>query len=276
MLLAHDVTIHRHETDGEEPVVLEAPAFRRGDWQLPGAPSTATRPEQAAEQLAELAAGAEPGTRLGTKDELRAQCGVSVGTFNEALRLVQARGLVTVRAGRVGGLFASRQSPLVRLGNSVLAIDDDATSVADAVRIRDALEPLLVEDAVRHRSAGDVEALRRGLERMRAAADAVDGNEFLRANWALHARMASISPSVMLRSFYLSLLEMIESHTLSVRSVDEAPLPEYLDKRYQLHADLVSAIDGQDAVRALGLSRVHNATTAAATTKLAAAPPPAG
>jgi DNA-binding GntR family transcriptional regulator len=173
----------------------------------------------------------------------------------------------------VGGLFASRQSPLVRLGNSVLAIDDDATSVADAVRIRDALEPLLVEDAVRHRSASDVEALRQGLGRMRAAADAVDGNEFLRANWALHARMAAISPSVMLRSFYLSLLEMIESHTLSVQSVDEAPLPEYLDKRYQLHADLVSAIDGQDARRALDLIRVHNATTAAATAKLASAPP---
>lgn len=240
-------------------MVLEAPAFRRGDWQLPGAPSTATRPEQAAEQLAELAAGAEPGTRLGTKDELRALCGVSVGTFNEALRLVQARGLVTVGRGRVGGLFASRQSPLVRLGNSVLAIDDDATAVADAVRIRDALEPLLVEDAVRHRSAADIEDMRRGLERMRAAADALDGDEFLHANWALHARIAQVSPSVMLRSFYLGLLEMIESHTLSVQSVDEAPLPEYLDNRYRLHADLVSAIDEQDARRALDIVRVHNA-----------------
>jgi DNA-binding FadR family transcriptional regulator len=245
-------------------VALEVPAFRRGDRQPPGAPSTATRPEQAAEQLAGLAAGAEPGTRLGTKDELRALCGVSVGTFNEALRLVQARGLVTVRAGRVGGLFASRQSPLVRLGNSVLAIDSDAMSVADAVRIRDALEPLLVEDAVRHRSAGDVGALRQALERMRACADALDGYEFLRANWALHARMAEVSPSVMLRSFYLSLLEMIESHTLSVHSVDEAALPEYLDKRYRLHADLVSAIDEQDARRALELIRVHNAITAEA------------
>jgi DNA-binding FadR family transcriptional regulator len=254
-------------------VVREAPAFRRGDRELPGAPSTATRPEQAAERLAKLAADAEPGTRLGTKDELRARCGVSVGTFNEALRLVQARGLVTVRAGRVGGLFASRQSPLVRLGNSVLAIDDDATSVADAIRIRDALEPLLVEDAVRHRSARDVEAMRRGLERMRAAADAVDENAFLRANWALHARMAEVSPSMMLRSFYLSLLEMIESRTLSMQSVDEAPLPQYLDNRDRLHADLVAAIEEQDPRRALDLIRVHNATTAAATATLASAPP---
>jgi len=244
-------------------MVLEAPAFRRADWQVPGAPS-ATRPERAAEQLAELASAAEPGSRLGTKEELRAVCGVSVGTFNEALRLVQARGLVTVRAGRVGGLFASRQSPLVRLGNSVLAIDDDGMSVADAVRIRDALDPLLVEDAVRHRSAADLEAMRELLQRMRAAADApADGIEFIHANWALHARVARISPSVMLRSFYLSLLEMIESHTLSVQSVDEHPLPEYLENRYRLHADLVSAIAAQDGPRALGLIHQHNNTATA-------------
>jgi DNA-binding FadR family transcriptional regulator len=243
-------------------VVLEAPAFRRSDWQLPG---STTRPEQAAEQIAGLAAAAEPGTRLGTKEELRALCGVSVGTFNEALRLVQARGLVTVRAGRVGGLFASRQSPLVRLGNSVLAIDDDATSVADAVRIRDALDPLLVEDAVRHRSAGDLAELRQGLRRMRDAADALDGIEFLRANWALHARLAQVSPNVMLRSFYLSLLEMIESHTLAVRSVDERPLPEYLQGRYRLHADLLAAVQEQDGPRALSLIRAHSAVTLADT-----------
>jgi DNA-binding FadR family transcriptional regulator len=241
-------------------MVLEAPAFRRADWQLPGAPSPATRPEQAAEQLAEIAAAAEPGSRLGTKEELRGVCGVSVGTFNEALRLVQARGLVTVRAGRVGGLFASRQSPLVRLGNSMLAIDDDALSVADAVRIRDALEPLVVEDAVRHRSAADLDALREGLQRMRSAADTLDGIEFLRANWALHVLVAQVSPSVMLRSFYLSLLETIESHTLSVQTADSRPLPEYLQDRYRLHADLVSAIAEQDRPRALGLIRVHNAT----------------
>ena len=243
-------------------MVLEAPAYRRADWPgaTPSAGQPATRPEQAAEQLAALSAAAEPGSRLGTKDELRVRCGVSVGTFNEALRLVQARGLVTVRAGRVGGLFASRQSPLVRLGNSVLALDDEAMSVADAVRIRDALDPLLVQDAARHRSARDLEELVQGLRRMQDAAGALDGTEFLRANWALHDRMARISPSVMLRSVYRSLLEMIESHTLAVQSVDDdQPLPDYLQERYQLHADLVAAIDAQDEARALELLKEHNA-----------------
>jgi len=253
-------------------MVLEAAAFRRAGWQQPGAQSSATRPEQAAEQLAGIASAAEPGSRLGTKEELRAVCGVSVGTFNEALRLVQARGLVTVRVGRAGGLFASRQSPLVRLGNSVLAIDGDALSVADAVRIRDVLDPLVVQDAVRHRSAGDLDALRRGLQRMRAAAYALDENEFLRANWALHAITARVSPSVMLRSFYLGLLEMIESHTLSVQSVDGHPLPEYLEGRYRLHADLVSAIAEQDEPRALGLIRTHNTISAGSDQPLPSSP----
>ncbi len=241
----------------EEAFVLEeAPASRRGDGQ-PGAP---TRPEQAAEQIAALAATAEPGTRLGTKDQLRAYCGVSVGTFNEALRLVQARGVVTVRPGRVGGLFAGRQSPLVRLGNSVLALDDDAASVADAVRIRNALDPLLVEDALRHASRANVAAMEQELDRMRKAAGGLDGIEFIHANWALHARIAEASPNLILRSFYLSLLEIIEAHTLSVQPVDEQPLPEYIDNRYQLHAALVTAIADRDHARAAELINAHNTT----------------
>jgi len=238
-------------------VLEEVPARRRGD----GQPRTATRPERAAEQVAALAAAAEPGARLGTKGQLRAYCGVSVGTFNEALRLVQARGVVTVRPGRAGGLFASRQSPLVRLGNSMLALDDDAASVADAVRIRNALDPLLVEDALRHASRANVAAMEQELDRMRKAAGGLDGLEFIHANWALHARIAETSPNVMLRSFYLSLLEIIEAHTLSVQAVDEQPLPEYIDNRYQLHAELVAAIADRDDARAAELIDAHNTTT---------------
>src|SRR3546814_2652311 len=52
--------------------------------------STPSRAEAAAEQIAELARSAAPGTRLGSREELRALCGVSVGTLHEALRLLQS------------------------------------------------------------------------------------------------------------------------------------------------------------------------------------------
>jgi DNA-binding FadR family transcriptional regulator len=64
----------------------------------------------------------------------------------------------------------------------------------------------------------------------------------------------------MLRSFYLSLLEIIESHTLSVQPVGEQPLPEYIESRYDLHAALVEAIAEREEARALELIGQHNTT----------------
>lgn len=240
-------------------MTTEPPALRRAPWPRQRIDRGHTRPEQAATVLAEMAAAAEPGERLGTKDELRSACGVSVGTFNEALRIAQARGLVTVRSGPGGGLFASQQSAMVRLGNSMLALDDEAASVEEAVRLRNVLDPLLVEDALAHVSAHGVLELRAALEQMKLAAEKGDDTAFVRANWVLHARIAEISPSAMLRSIYLNLLEIIESHLLAVQPYADEPLREYIQDRYELHAALVDAIADHDP-RALALIREHNTT----------------
>ncbi|WP_245974034.1 FadR/GntR family transcriptional regulator [Thermomonospora umbrina] len=236
----------------------EVPGARHeGRWR-PG--DVRSRAETAAGRIAELAAGAEPGTRLGTKQELRALCGVSVSTFNEALRLLQARRLVAVRPGPGGGLFVAEQSPMVRLGNSVLALDAERTSVADAVRIRDALDPLLVEDALAHASPADIAVLRKRLTPMAEAAEAGDAVAFVRANWRLHAAIAELSPNRMLRSLYGMLLDVIEGHTRSVLPGDR-PLPEYVRERHRLHADLVDALERRDRAEAMRLIRAHTTTS---------------
>ena len=175
--------------------------------------------------------------------------------------MVQARGLITVRSGPGGGVFASRQSPMVRLGNSMLSLSDDAASVAEAVRLRNALDPLLIEDAIEHASAHDVAALRAKLDQMKVAAAAADNTTLIRTSWDLHARIAEISPSAILRSLYLNLLEIIDSQLLAVQPVDEQPLPDYIESRYQLHADLVDAIADHDP-QALQIMQEHNASAA--------------
>jgi DNA-binding FadR family transcriptional regulator len=253
-------------------MIVDPPALRRADWDR-RPPRGQTRPEHAAELLATMAMSAKPGERLGTKDELRASCGVSVGTFNEALRMVQARELVTVRSGPGGGLFAREQSPLVRFGNALLSLDDDAASVADAFRLRHALDPLLVQDALEYASAHDIAGLRAELDQMKLAAANSDSTAFIRANWELHIRLAQISPSAMLRSIYLNLLEITDSHLLAAEPVQDAPLADYIRNRYELHVALVDAIASHDP-RALELIQEHNVTgpwigDAAATTSLA-------
>src|SRR6202012_6001091 len=99
----------------------DEPAWRRGDWERATAGradggTRQTRTELAAARLGAIAAAAVPGDRLGSKDELRGQCGVSVGTFNEAIRLLQARKLVTGRPGAGGGACAGAARPLGRRG----------------------------------------------------------------------------------------------------------------------------------------------------------------
>jgi DNA-binding FadR family transcriptional regulator len=230
-------------------------ALRRSEWQrLPGR----SLAEQAADRVADLAADMAPGTRLGTKDELRQRCGVSVGTFNEALRLLQTREVVTVRSGPGGGLFAAGRIRTVRLGNSLLALDAGQATVADAIRIRNVLDPLLIDDALWHASPADLAVLRRQLEPMAAALSRQDEVGFVRANWQLHAQIAAISPNQMLRSLYGALLEIIESHTLSVLPAEGTPLPGYLRERYQLHVRLVAALERRDGAEAGRLIAEHN------------------
>src|SRR2546428_13996659 len=87
--------------------------------------ATVTRAERAAQRIAERARGATPGARLGTKTELREWCGVSVGTVNEALRLLQSRGVVAVRPGPRGGVFGGRNTPVGRPGQFGLGLARD-------------------------------------------------------------------------------------------------------------------------------------------------------
>ena len=193
-----------------------------------------------------------------SETELREWCGVSVGTFNEALRLLQSRGVVAVRPGPRGGLFVAEQSPMVRLGNSVLALDADAASVADAVRIRDALDPLVTMDALAHSSPAAISKYREQVTAMQDATAALDAVGFLHANWRLHALIAEVNPSPMLRSIYTTLLDIVEGHTLAVRAVEEHPLAEVMQERCQLHADLVEAIAARDADEVARLAAAHS------------------
>ncbi|WP_052239221.1 FadR/GntR family transcriptional regulator [Kocuria rhizophila] len=217
-----------------------------------------SRAEQAALIIGRWAEQQEPGARLGTKKELQERVGVSKGTFNEAVRLLESRGLVSTRTGPGGGLFTVAPAPLARLGHALLALDDAAADVGHAVRIRNALDPLLIEDVVAHSSAADIARMRRSVAEMAAAMDAEDDLAFVRANWDLHAVIAAVTPNQPLRSIYLSLMDLIRTHTVAVEPDTDQPLRDYVHSRYQLHVDLVDALDRRDKAAAMRLAAEHS------------------
>jgi DNA-binding FadR family transcriptional regulator len=149
-----------------------------------------------------------PGERLGTKEELRARFGVALATVNEAIRLLEMRGMLTARPGPGGGIFVAQASARVRLNQFVLGYRWGEAAVADHHTVRNALEPLVCREAARYRRDADIRVLRNMLDAMEKLLD--DPMTYIRRTLDLHRRIAKICRNVPLRSIYLTMLDFLE------------------------------------------------------------------
>ncbi|MFF0725393.1 FadR/GntR family transcriptional regulator [Streptomyces sp. NPDC004134] len=177
------------------------------------------------------------GHKLGTKESLRREYDVAAATFSEAVRLLVSRGTVSVRPGVKGGIFVASPPALVRLGRKMLELSGDSVSVSDCLVVRDNLEPLVAQEAMRHRTDADLAELRRLAEEM--AVEGLSAADYLAANWALHRRIAEITPNQILRHTYVSLLEFVASRLRGVTADEPSRInPE----GPAVHRELVEAI----------------------------------
>lgn len=222
----------------------------------PGAPTLAGRTSrsetvgQAVEQLIRDRQ-LQPGERLGTKEELRGEFKVAVATFNEALRMLESRGVVDLRPGPGGGVFVAHPPALVRLGHKMLALDSDSASVASGLAVRNALEPLVASEALAHHTPADIAELRALAAQMARTADPAD---YLRVNWTLHRRMVRISPNELLVEIYQGLLDLAEEH---LRGVQQADPGMSASDGAAVHTALVEALAAGDRAALAAAVRDH-------------------
>lgn len=214
------------------------------------APATRAQSLAATIERTIAARGLSAGDPLGTIESWRASSGFARASVSEALRLLVDRGVVEIRPGRGGGVFVARTGPVVRLRHTLISVHGEATTLADAIAIRESLEPLLVLDAARSRTAAEVRRLRAQLRRLEQALD--DHDAFVRAVWALHELIASITPNEMLRAMYLAMMQVIGEHADRAVSDDEQPdrAEGYRAHRLAVHRELVDAIEAGDLERA--------------------------
>jgi GntR family transcriptional regulator, transcriptional repressor for pyruvate dehydrogenase complex len=169
-----------------------------------------SRAEAIARELeGEIAGGTyQPGERLGTKRDLRERFGVAVATVNEAVRLLEIRGLIQARPGPGGGVFVTDASARSALNQLILGFKWQAASLGDCVEVLDALEPLVYREAARYRTEADLRALEEMLGRMERS---TDDTAYLRQTCALRRRIAKISHNAPLHSLYLTLIDFLEN-----------------------------------------------------------------
>ena len=165
-----------------------------------------------------------PGSRLGTKAEIRAHYEFAGGTVNEAVILLETRGMVEARPGPGGGLFVAAPAPRARLDLLLRELLVDWPPVADCLALRTALEPALYADAARHCDAADATELRAGLA-------AGDGRR-------LHRRIAEMTTNRLLKGVYLgtlNLLEEVDAYPSDPCALDRPDIAE-------AHEELVEAL----------------------------------
>jgi GntR family transcriptional repressor for pyruvate dehydrogenase complex len=132
-----------------------------------------------------------PGVLLGTKDELRQRFGVALATINEAVRLLEARGLIEARPGPGGGIFVASGSAAMALSHSTLRFKGGSSGFSEYLAVRDALEPLICREAARNHEPSDIAALQRILDQMQTRLD--DPHAYMRLNYKLHRRIAKLA-----------------------------------------------------------------------------------
>jgi DNA-binding FadR family transcriptional regulator len=181
-------------------------------------------------------AGLAPGARLGTKEDLRRRFRVAPATVNEAVRLLETRGLISARPGPGGGLFIAAPSSRVRLNHLVLGFKVKDAPFSDCLAVRNALEPLVCQEAAKHCNRRDAKVLRGFISRLEQQVDSPP--EFLRVNWALHRRLAAMGGNAPLETLYLTLLDYVEDGLQAVESDREFDGVDNLE----VHRELVEAI----------------------------------
>ncbi len=198
----------------------------------------------------------KPGDRLPSERELCERFGVSRVTVREALRVLEAGGLVDIRVGARGGAFVT--SPTSQQVGAGLAdlLNLSPLTARDVTEARQVFELGIVPMVVERATDEDIADLR---EMLRIHREALDGGEYEMAMSAeFHVRIAASThnPAIemLVQSFHGPLL-------MSLLTAKElAPLMG--QRGAEEHTAIVDAIAARDVERATSIMSEHLQRTA--------------
>ena len=194
------------------------------------------------------------GDRLPSERELCERFGVSRVTVREALRVLEANGLVEIRVGARGGAFVTAPSSRL-VGEGIADLISLATltsiEVTEARRVFElGVVPLVCERATDE----DIVALNEICDRSSAALNGDDYPIELAAEW--HARYAQAAHNRAVAMLVASL------HGPLVMSLEKAVAPLHGRQDVEEHRALVDALADRDMARATTLMSTHLDRTA--------------
>lgn len=201
--------------------------------------------------------GLQPGDRLPGEAELIEQFGMSKGTIREAMRLLQAQGLVETKTGPGGGSFVgevTRERASALLANYFYFRD---VSINDIYQVRIVLEPELAASLAGKLTDAQLAELEAIMEHYaEPARSAEEERQQHVASLRFHARLSDFGNNALL-GFFIGFMAQILTDLTVYKQLYTAPNHD-LWQRGRLHQiDLIAALRTGDAAKAHAVMRSH-------------------
>ncbi len=156
-------------------------------------PRAREKPEQIADELRALIVSGQlaEGESLGREPDLVERFGVSRPSLREALRILEAEGLITVVRGVLGGVVVHQPNERMTARTAALVLQARNVTLGDVHQARTVIEHAAVRYIASSPRRGSVDELRELVEAQRAALD--DPEAFGQANARFHERLVELA-----------------------------------------------------------------------------------
>ena len=223
--------------------------------------SRRTRPLHVADAIKDwvVERGLQPGDRLPGEADLIDRFGMSKGTIREALRLLQAQGLVVTKTGPGGGSFVgevTKDRAHALLANYFYFRN---ISIDDIYQVRILLEPEIAASLAGKLSEDQIAELE-GIMLDYAAPAANAEEERLQhvASLRFHARLAEFAENALL-GFFIGFMAQILTDLTVYKRLYAKPNHQLWKEGRDHQLDLIEALRSGDATRARATMRAHMA-----------------
>jgi GntR family transcriptional repressor for pyruvate dehydrogenase complex len=178
------------------------------------------KPEQIADELRALIVSGQldEGASLGREPDLVERFGVSRPSLREALRILEAEGLITVVRGVLGGVIVHRPNERMTARTAALVLQSRNVTLGDVHQARSLIEPAAVRIIASSPRRKSIDELKSLIEEQRAVIE--DPAAFGLANARFHERLVALAGNQTL-SIVAEMLNEIVVRAVTAVSSDE-------------------------------------------------------
>ncbi len=206
-------------------------------------------------QDAILKGSLKPGDKLPPEREMKEIFRSSRGTLREALRILEQKGLITIKTGVAGGAVVNSLTTDQISENLDLLIRYQKVSLRDLAEFREGVEGIVAGLAVERTKSEDIQYLKKLLADAKSHLDegACGWDNFIHVDNQLHMALAHIAGNPIYESILQTVYDNIHRYFDQFLPREEALLRE----NYQDLCEIVEAVENRQAAQAHLLVQNH-------------------